>query len=261
MGSGAYTRPMDINVLVIGVGNSRVHAGVFVQGELRHVRHLSHEQRDDWVAMIGEIWSEVAHITTADVAGCCVVPELVEPIERAVREATSQEIQWVGSDIRLPITVTTDEPEKTGVDRVLVTAAAFEQLGKACVVVDAGTALTINLCNDKGALVGGAIAPGAGLMLRSLNEHTAKLPAIAYETPTSDYGTNTTDAMQHGVSGAIRGLVQSMAERWAEQTGTWPEVIATGGDARALFTDWEIVHAISDDLLLYGIALAYTENG
>lgn len=51
-----------------------------------------------------------------------------------------------------------------------------------------------------------------------------------------------------------------MAERWAEQMGTWPEVIATGGDAAALFTDWEIVHAISPDLLMMASRLAYTEH-
>src|SRR5690606_18527528 len=111
----------------------------------------------------------------------------------------------------------TDEPKKTGVDRVLVTAAAYEQLGKACVVVDAGTAVTVNLCNNEGAFVGGAIAPGASAMLASLNDRTAALPEATFEVPTSAYGTNTVDAMRHGVTHAIRGLVQTMAERWAEQ--------------------------------------------
>lgn len=253
---------MDINVLVIGVGNSRIHAGIFIAGELRHVRHLSREQRDDWGTMLAEIWKEAEGVVgDVEVAGCSVVPELNEHIERAVSEATRQQVQWVGGELKLPMTVTTDEPERTGVDRVCVAAAAYEQLGKACVVVDAGTALTVNLVNDKGVFSGGAIAPGAGLMLRSLNEHTSKLPLLTYEPPTSEYGTNTEEAMRHGVTGAIRGLVQSLAERWAEQMGTWPEVIATGGDARALFDGWEIVHAISPDLLLYGIALAYAENG
>jgi len=51
-----------------------------------------------------------------------------------------------------------------------------------------------------------------------------------------------------------------MAERWAMEQGTWPEVIATGGDAQALFGDWEVVHAVSPDLVVYGIALAYTQH-
>jgi len=58
----------------------------------------------------------------------------------------------------------------------------------------------------------------------------------------------------------LRGLVKETAESFATDVGIWPEVIATGGDAKALFDDWEIVHAISPDLILYGIALAFTNH-
>lgn len=251
---------MDINLMVIAVGNSRLHMGAFVAGELKHVRRLSRASHHDWPGQLAEVWSELAGASGAEVAGCCVVPGLLEQVEAVVKTATGQPVQWVGDEIELPISVLTKEPEKTGVDRVLVTAAAYEQLGKACVVVDAGTALTVNLCNDKGQLVGGAIAPGVGMMLGAMHEKTGQLPPIAFSAPTNDYGTDTVESMRHGVTHALRGLVQTMAERWAEASGTWPEVIATGGDAAALFEGWEIVHAVSPDLLLYGIALAYTEH-
>lgn len=251
---------MDINLLVLGVGNSRVHAATFVAGELKRVRHIPHAQQADWPSLLGELWDDVKGAGEAEVVGCSVVPDMNGPLNAAVREATGEEVQWVGTDIDLPMTVTTSEPTKTGVDRVCVAAAAYEQLGKACVVVDAGTALTVNLCNDQGAFVGGAIAPGVTAMVEALHEKTAKLPAITFEVPTSVFGVDTTDAIRHGITLSLRGLVQNMAERWAEVMGTWPEVIATGGDAHALFDDWEIVHAISPDLLVYGIALAYTNH-
>lgn len=251
---------MDINLLVIAVGNSRLHLGLFVGAELKRVKHLTLAQRADWPGLIGEMWKEFGDVE-AELAGCCVVADLLAPVASAARTATGQEIEWVGTDLDLPIAIITDEPTKTGVDRALVTAAAFEQLGKACVVVDAGTALTVNLCNNEGALVGGAIAPGAGAMMDAMSERGAMLPpSVTFAVPDSPYGKDTVDAMRHGVTGALRGLVQSMAERWAEEMGTWPEVIATGGDAAALFDGWEIVHAISPDLLMYGIALAYTEH-
>jgi type III pantothenate kinase len=252
---------MDINLLVVGVGNSRLHLGAFVGAELKRVKHIALAQKADWPTLLTEIWSEFGESPDAEVAGCCVVPDLLGPVSEAIRKATGEDVQWVGTDIAVPITITTDEPQKTGVDRALVTAAAFEQLGKACVVVDAGTALTVNLCNNAGALVGGAIAPGATAMLDAMSERGALLPSsVTFAVPDSLYGKDTVDAMRHGVTGALRGLVQSMAERWAEEMGTWPEVIATGGDAAALFDGWEIVHAISPDLLMYGIALAYAEH-
>jgi type III pantothenate kinase len=251
---------MDINLLVVAFGNSRVQLGLFVGGELMQVRRLTHAEQPNFEGVVQELWGQIKDMENAEVAGCSVAPAVAEAWELIVEKVTGENVQWVGRDLDLPIKVTTKEPEKTGVDRVLVTAAAFEQLEKACVVVDAGTALTVNLCDNTGSLVGGAIAPGAQPMLESMHKQTAKLPEVKFEAPASDYGDDTESAMRHGVLQSLRGLVQSMAERWAERQGNWPEVIATGGDAAALFTDWEIVHAISPDLLLYGVALAYTKH-
>ena len=143
---------------------------------------------------------------------------------------------------------------------MLNVAAAYEQLGKACVVVDAGTAITVDFCNDKGEFVGGAIAPGISLMLDSLHEKTAKLPRVTFEAPKELFGKSTTEAIRQGVFHSVRGLVKEMVESYAIELGAWPELIATGGDAAKLFTDWELVHAVSPDLTLYGIALAYVEH-
>jgi type III pantothenate kinase len=251
---------MDINLLVLNVGNSRLAIGVFEAGELRYVHRIGHEQRSDWPAVLADAWKRISDQENASVAGASVNPTILEPLEHVVHETTGRKVGWVGRDIDLPIAVLTDEPKQTGVDRVLAVAAAYEQLEKACVVVDAGTAVTINLCNDKGAFVGGAIAPGASMMLESLHEKTAKLPAVTFEPPIGSFGTNTADAMRQGVFQSIRGLVKEMVENYATELGAWPELIATGGDAAKLFEGWELVHAISPDLTLYGIALAFTEH-
>ena len=132
---------MDINLLVLAVGNSRLHVGLFIAGEMRYVKHFTHTQRADWPSLIRAVWNEVDGMENAEVCGCSVVPGLLEQVESAVREATGETVQWVGQDIDLPITVKTKEPAQTGVDRALICAAAFEQLEKACVVVDAGTAV------------------------------------------------------------------------------------------------------------------------
>jgi type III pantothenate kinase len=249
---------MDINLLVVAIGNSRLHLATFVGGELETVRHASHAQSADFASIISELWKTLPE--GSDVAGCSVVPGKLESIEHAIKQSTGKPVQWVGADLDIPIPVTTKEPKQTGVDRALVAAAAYEQLQKACVVVDAGTALTINLVNDQGALVGGAIMPGVAMMIDSLHARTAKLPQITFTAPDDAYGTDTESAIRHGITASLRGAVQSLAERWAEQMGTWPEVIATGGDAHALFDGWEVVHAVSPDLLMYGVALAYTNH-
>ena len=251
---------MDINLLVLNVGNTRLSIGVFVAGELTYSMRVAHAQRSEWPARIGEAWERLKPLDQPAVAGASVNPPLLEPIEHAVKQATGQTIEWVGKEIDLPVKLLTREPEKTGVDRVLNIAAAYEQMGKACVVVDAGTAVTVDLCNDQGEFLGGAILPGAALQLRAMSEHTAALPKVELVNPTEPIGTSTASAMQLGVFHGIRGTVRELVENYATELGNWPDIIATGGDAAVLFDGWELIHAIAPDLTLYGIALAYTNH-
>ena len=251
---------MDINLLVLNVGNSRLSIGVFVAGELQYSTRVAHAQRGEWAARITEAWEKLKDHDQPAVAGASVNPPLVEPLEHAVKQATGADVQWVRRDIDLPIKVLTDEPDKTGVDRVLNIAAAYEQMGKACVVVDAGTAVTVDVCNDEGHFLGGAIAPGAQTQLDALHEKTAKLPRVDLTAPQHAIGKTTAEAIQLGVYHGIRGMVKELVESYATEQGTWPDIIATGGDAPLLFENWELVHAIAPDLTLYGIALAYANH-
>jgi pantothenate kinase type III len=78
--------------------------------------------------------------------------------------------------------------------------------------------------------------------------------------PKGVFGRSTTEAIRHGVYHGIRGTVKELLENYATELGFWPEAIATGGDAQKLFDGWELVHAISPDLSLYGIALSYANH-
>lgn len=251
---------MDINVLVLNLGNSRLAMGVFSGGELQQVRRVELDDRANLPGVVTELWNLIARTENAEIAGSSVNPNQMEAIEHIVREATGKPVQWVGRDIDLPIDVLTEKPEQTGVDRVLNIAAAYEQMGKACVVVDAGTAITVDCCNDKGQFVGGAIAPGVTMMLDALHDRTAKLPRVQFKPPQDAFGRNTEQAILHGVYHGVRGMVKELTENYANALGFWPDIITTGGDAQALFEGWELIHAISPDLTLYGVALAYTNH-
>jgi type III pantothenate kinase len=251
---------MEINLTVLNVGNSRLAVGTFVAGELGAVKRVPIDQPGDWVELIADAWLNIENRENAAVVAASVNPTVNEAIEQAVDEATGRRVVWVGKDLDLPIPVLTDEPDKTGVDRILNVAAAYEQMGKACVVVDAGTALTINCCDDDGRFLGGAIAPGVKMMLDALHQRTAQLPAVRFAAPTDPFGKSTQQAILHGVFHGIRGMVKEVVENYATELGQWPDIIATGGDAAVLFADWELIHAIAPDLTLYGIALAYTNH-
>lgn len=251
---------MDINLLVLNVGNSRLAIGVFKAGELVYSNRVGHEQRSDWAGAIQLAWQHIAKTQDPNVAGVSVNPAMVEPLEHAVEQVTGRKVEWVGRELDVPIKVLTDQPSETGLDRVLNIAAAYEQMQKPCVVVDAGTAVTIDVCNERGEFLGGAIAPGLGMILDALHERTARLPRVEFSVPASPVGRSTEQAILHGAYHGIRGMVKEIVENYATELGTWPDLIATGGDAPRLFEHWELVHAITPDLTLYGIALAFANH-
>jgi type III pantothenate kinase len=251
---------MDINLMVLSVGNSRLAVGVFSAGELQKVTRLPHAEKERWPQVIKEAWALIEEGDNPAVAGASVNPGVMEAIEHTVFQETGQRVEWVGRDLDLPSRVLTEPAGETGVDRVVNVAAAYEQLGKACVVVDAGTAITVDCCNDKGDFLGGAIAPGVELQVAALHEKTARLPKVELAIPQGVFGRSTQEAIRQGVYFGIRGMVKELVENYATELGFWPDMIVTGGDAAKLFEGWELVHAISPDLTLYGIALAYANH-
>jgi type III pantothenate kinase len=251
---------MDINLLVLNVGNSRLAVGTFSRGQLEYSNRIPLSQRADWSGRIAEAWSRIADCDDAEIAAAAVNAPMIESVEHAVHQATGKSIQWVGREIDLPIKVLTEDPTRTGVDRILNVAAAYEQMRKACVVVDAGTAITIDCCNDQGEFLGGAIAAGVGICLDGLHQRAAALPKVELQAPTQVFGLSTQQAILNGIHHGVRGMVKELVENYATELGHWPDIIATGGDAAKLFEGWEMVHAIAPDLTLYGIALAYAEH-
>ena len=94
-------------------------------------------------------------------------------------------------------------------------------------------------------------------MLDSLHERAPHLPRVELETPGADpYPKTSRQAMLAGVVVGIRGMVRSIAERFAEEYGAYPRILATGGDAALLFTEDDLVERIVSDLTLRGVALS-----
>lgn len=180
-----------------------------------------------------------------------------EELLRVVEPLLNQEVLRVGTEIKIPVVLGNDKDAKTGQDRLLNALAAFDVYEQACVIVDAGTAVTVDFIDGAGIFQGGAIAPGARIALAAMHEHTAALPRLELARPEERaFGRNTQQAMLNGVYFGIRGMVRTLVERYAEAFGAFPPVIATGGDALLLFEDDEIIDKIVPDLTLRGIAAA-----
>lgn len=189
-----------------------------------------------------------------------------------------------GSDLPIPMITSLTDDSTVGIDRLLGALGAFARSKQACIVIDAGTAVTVDFVDGAGTFHGGAIAPGLQLMLKSLHEHTAALPLVALDATTvvrpgllpvgepaeqvedeiaaaehtgpAPFGKNTQEAIILGVTSAIRGLVHELVDRYAEFYRGYPRVLATGGDAPLLFSTDPIVEHIVPDLTLIGMLAA-----
>ena len=177
----------------------RLATGVFVAGELEGVVRHPIADHGEWERAIQQAWSRIADGAAPAVAGASVNPQVNSHVEEIVQRLTGQGVQWVGRQIEVPIEVCTQNPSETGIDRVLNVAAAYEQMGKACIVVDAGTAVTVDCCNDNGDFLGGAIAPGLSMMLDALGERTAGVGRVSFAVPRDLAGDSTAAAVSLGV--------------------------------------------------------------
>ncbi|MCH2488181.1 MAG: type III pantothenate kinase, partial [Erythrobacter sp.] len=138
-----------------------------------------------------------ADITGAVVA--CVVPQALRSNVGLCRDYFDCPPQVVGPDIELGIEIHIDRPEDVGADRLVNAVGAHLNYPGWLIVIDFGTATTLDVISAEGHYEGGIIAPGVNLSLEALDRAAAKLPRIAIERPAKLIGGGTVAAMQSGV--------------------------------------------------------------
>jgi type III pantothenate kinase len=247
--------------LFISVGNTRTRAARAIDGKLQPSRVLENADERALHAALGEMALGAFAIALASVN---------EPVADRIaaflegQQSPTRILRVVSPGTRggldVPIRLDLSGPMTTGVDRLLNALAAHARSGEACVVIDAGTAMTVDFVDKWGVFRGGCIAPGLRTSLRALHKHTAALPEVepsALREAAGPLGRTTVDAMALGCAAALRGMAHLLTEKYAEVNGAYPRVVATGGDAPLLFEDDEIVEVIVPDLTLIGLQTAW----
>lgn len=254
----------ELRLVAVSVGNTRTTFGCFLDGKPGATRRLANEDMDIIAREVGGAVTSMEEPgqATPRIVLASVNDRMAGPLSARLEGQSGQKILRVERDLRIPIGRCVDDDAQVGQDRLLNAAAAYDRLKQACVVVDAGTAVTVDFVDGEGTFHGGAIAPGAKLQLRALHEGTALLPAVEFAAPPADdpFGRNTRDAMLNGVFYGIRGMVRHLVERYAEKYEAYPTVIATGGDAHTLFDGDELIDRVIDDLTLMGIEVTCRYN-
>ncbi len=247
-------------IVVVDIGNSTTSAATWHQGRLK----LPLTNASDNQAAFEEAYS--AHLDAlpkgrpAATVISSVVPAILERVREHVAQRTEQEALVIGDTIPLPMDVELQDKRAVGVDRVCQAAAAYDRVKQGCTVISFGTAITVDLVDDDGVFIGGAILPGVQMQLTALHEHTAQLPKVAAGFPELPYGRNTVEAIQAGVCRGVTGAARAIVEAYATHLNRWPQVVATGGDAAFLAPHCDFIDNVVADLTLRGVALAYDKH-
>ena len=237
-------------VLVIDRGNASVKGALFEDGRII----------DRWrvEGTAGETAAWAAESRPGGAAVSSVIGEWNESCGSVLRSEGIENVIFASHDSPWPFTLDIENPETIGPDRLCAAAAIVCGGVSDAVIVDVGTAVTIDILIG-GTFAGGAIMPGLEMMLMSLSKGTSALPHIRSEEGTYPVppGRDTASAIRAGVLGAYRGGVEKLVDLSIERFEDLPPVFLTGGDAGLLTDALSPAPRHYPDLVLQGLKCLY----
>ena len=247
---------MDSSILVaVSVGNTTTGAGIYVGGSLvRTTRVPSARLRDIW-RVFGRASDDFRGETTAVIVGS-VNPALTEAAGEIASHEFDAPVRYFRRDVPFGLDIRVDSPEDVGDDRLAHALAAFRRVEGAAVVVDMGTAVTVDAVAPDGAFLGGAILPGARIAADALAHWTALLPEIDLSGAARVPGKSTEEAMRLGLLHGAAGAIDRLVEETREALGEEAPVIGTGGGAAQIAPLTKHVREIEPALTLEGLVRA-----
>lgn len=243
-------------LVAVDLGNTRAHIGTFQTDGRGRLRRRTSASLSHAMATHGRLYAD-PKLRGATVVYASVNPPIEARFYHAVVRSTGNPPLRLVRDFPPLVRNRYRTPESAGLDRLANASAAWARAKRACVAVDLGTAITLDVVNGRGEFVGGLIAPGLGLQAKSLRQHTALLPEVRPRRVGRALGRTTPDAIAAGISLGVEGLIRTALAGIARELGARPRVFGTGGDA-AHFRD--LFDAVVPDLALEGIAVSYVRS-
>jgi type III pantothenate kinase len=257
-------------LLTIDVRNTSIELGLF-SGSGNHATLARHwRMHTDPLLTADEFAMQVRGLVGAQVDEIVGVSALstVPPVLREIRAMLTR--YWdhvphvvVEPGVRTGIPLLVDNPKEIGADRIVNTLAAHNRFGTAAIVVDFGTATTVDLVSAKGEFLGGVLAPGVEISSEALIERAA-LRRVELARPRSVVGKNTVEAIQSGAIFGFAGLVDGLIDRIRDEfdafAGNDVAVVATGATAPLIVPESETIEHHEPHLTLTGLRLVYERN-
>jgi type III pantothenate kinase len=251
-------------LLAVDVGNTQTHLGAF-DGE-RLAEHWRFQTRagatgDELAERIVGLLA-LSGIGLGDLDAVCV-SSVVPPLGAQYRQMTERYLDAgflaIEPGLKTGMPIRIDNPLEVGADRLVNSIAAYDRFQGACVVVDFGTGINVDVVSAEGEYLGGAIGPGLEISLSALIERAARITRIDLEPPETAIGRSSRAAIQSGFVFGFAGLIDGIVRRIEEELGE-ARLIATGGLASVVVPFTETIDEVDDMLTLKGLRLIHERN-
>lgn len=194
----------------------------------------------------------------------CIISSVVPPVFNSVRTGVIKIIgkqpMVVGPGLKTGLNIQVDVPSQVGSDRIVIAVAALSEYKAPLVLMDLGTATTMEVVEPDNVYLGGVIFPGVKVSLEALTSRAAQLPAISLDRPKQVVGKNTVDCMRSGMMFGTAAMIDGLVDRIEEELGHPSTLIATGGMAQFVTPLCRHEIILEKDLLLKGLNIIYKKN-
>jgi len=210
-----------LTTVALWSGDAPVHHWRFATDTMRTA--------DEYQVLLSRLFARDG-VAAGDVSACvvgCVVPALTTRMADVCRRLFGREPLIVGPGVHTGLRIDTADPREVGADRIANGVAAMHRFGTPVLVLDFGTALTVDAISADGAYVGAIIAPGLEVAAEGLARRAARLGRIDLVAPPCVVADNTEQALQAGLVYGYVGLMEGLIERARAEIGP-ARAIATG---------------------------------
>lgn len=254
-------------ILTLDVGNSTVTGGVFNDDTLvlqfRQTTNKNSTSDEIGIFLKSVLReNEIDASKINDVCCCSVVPPINYSIASAIKKYFNIEPLFIQSGIKTGLKIKYANPKEIGADRIAAAIGAVNRHpNQDLIVIDMGTATTIDVVTKDKEYLGGAILPGLKISVQALASGTAKLPTVEIMKPNRICGQSTIEAIQSGIFYSNVGAIKEFTYQYEKQifNGEKPFVVGTGGFARTL-KDCNLFDEVVPELVLSGVRDALLMN-